>query len=122
MPLTWKVDAQPGVFCVHLAGPLTLGPQLHRFSREMTTLLSTSHNAGLLFDMAQVAEIDSAGLGELVILYTTAGQNSLALCLVAPAPRVMRLLEITQLSQLFPQFAEHAAASQWIRKHIGTVH
>jgi anti-anti-sigma factor len=117
--LTWTIDTERGVSVVHLAGRLTLGPQLQRFSREMTALLCGNTPAGLLLDMAGVAEIDSAGLGELVVLYTTAGQNSCALCLVAPAHRVTKLLEITQLSQLFPQFPETSAGLSWLRKHFG---
>jgi anti-anti-sigma factor len=121
MSLTWTVDPEQPPAYVHVSGSLTLGPQLHRFSREMTALLSGNVNRGLLLDLTATAEIDSAGLGELVILYTTAGQAGCPLCLVAPGRRVSKLLDITRLRQLFPQFGDKAVALAWVRQQTDAI-
>jgi anti-anti-sigma factor len=108
MSLTWTVDLHADCAEVRLAGRLTLGPQLNRLSRELATLLAAKQQPALVLDLAHATEIDSAGLGELVILYTTAGQQDCFLCLVAPGPRVTKLLEIARLAQLFPRYANLA--------------
>jgi anti-anti-sigma factor len=112
MPLTWTVDPGPRHTVVHLNGGLTLGPHLNRFSREVSALLSKP----VILDLSQVHEIDSAGLGELVILYTAARHSNGSISLAAPGPRVTRLLQITRLASLFPQFETVAAASHAAEK------
>lgn len=99
-------------------GRLTLGPQLARFSRTFTALLTTRRVSGLVLDLAGILEIDSAGLGELVILYTACGDAGSRLCLVHPAARVMKLLETTRLSGLFPRFRDEVSAAEWIRSRV----
>ena len=115
MPLTWFIDGKACPARMRIDGRLTLGPLLRQFGREAAALIALNHDKGILIDMRGVTEIDSAGLGELVILYTAAAQEGGGLCLLAPGERVVRLLEITRLSGLFPQFAEEASALAWIR-------
>jgi anti-sigma B factor antagonist len=108
MPLTWTIETLPLHTVVQVDGGLTLGPNLNRFSREVSALLSQP----VILDLAHVDEIDSAGLGELVILYTAARQSNSSVSLAAAGPRVTRLLNITRLASLFPQFKTIAEASQ----------
>ncbi|MBY0503960.1 MAG: STAS domain-containing protein [Bryobacteraceae bacterium] len=61
-------------------------------------------------DVAAVGDVDSAGLGELVVLYTTAGQHNSRLCLVGASARFVHLLETTRLSGILPVFADEDAA------------
>ena len=72
--------------------------------------------SAVLLDCGEVEEVDSAGLGELVILYTAAGQHHCRLVLVSPSLRLRRLLETTRLSGLLPQFADVQAAQAWIQR------
>ncbi len=102
----------PAIIC--LDGDLTLGPQLSDFGRQASQLLATRRLSGLLLQMAGIDQIDSAGLGELVILFTTATQQGTQFCVTEPTPRLIRLLETTKLSGLFPLFADTAAAQRWI--------
>ena len=62
--------------------------------------------------LAAAHEIDSAGRGELVLLYTTASQYHCRLCLVRPTPRIARMLETTKLDGILPHFDDPLAA--WI--------
>ena len=55
-------------------------------------------------------EVDSAGLGELVILHTVAGQHGCRIALVRPSLRFRRLLETTKLIGLLPPFDDAEAA------------
>jgi len=85
---------------IRLRGRLTLEPRLVEFGRHVGELLASEKPAGVLLDVSGLVEIDSAGLGELVILYTTAGQHGSRLCLVDPTARTVRLLEATRLSEI----------------------
>lgn len=113
MAFHFTVERPKGHIVVRLSGRLTLGPQLLDFGRRVTDLLG-SVKSGVLLDVRAVDDIDSAGLGELVILYTTAGQYDCLLCLVGASPRFVQLLETTRLSGILPHFADEEAARSWI--------
>lgn len=98
-----------------MSGRLTLGPQLLEFGKQIANLLNTPQaGSGLLLDMREITDIDSAGLGELVILYTTAGHHHRRLCLAGLSARLIHLLETTRLSGILPHFADNKAAQAWI--------
>jgi anti-anti-sigma factor len=46
--------------------------------------------------------IDSAGLGELVVLYVWAQAKGNSIKLAAPGKRIRELLELTNLASVFP--------------------
>lgn len=112
---TIEQPSHPGAsLSIRLSGRLTLGPQLPVFGRRVADLLSAQRPPGLLLKMSEVEDVDSAGLGELVVLYTIAGHSGCRLCLVGPSLRVLRLLETTKLSGILPHFDDALAASAWI--------
>lgn len=110
----FTLDEQQDPLSVRLAGRLTLGPQLVSFGRRIAETLAKSSALGMLLDVAEVEEIDSAGLGELVILYTTASQHGCRLCLVRPTPRIVQLLETTKLAGILPCFDDRSTAVAWV--------
>jgi anti-sigma B factor antagonist len=99
---------------IRMSGRLTLGPHLLDFGRRIAELLSSHTGPGVLLDVAGINDVDSAGLGELVILYTTAGQHDCRLGLVGASARLVQLLETTRLSGILPHFADEEAAKSWI--------
>lgn len=116
-----KSAGKPGV--VHVTGSLTLGPRLLEFGKRIGEHLSSGSEPGVILDLGGVHDIDSAGLGELVILYTTAGQHGRRLCLANPSPRIVQLLKITRLSGILPHFAGEGQAEAWLTEtgeHLGT--
>ncbi len=115
MALAWSIVTAEHLLRIRLSGRLTLGPQLLKFSREVESCLSTHGGQCVLLDMEEVVEIDSSGLGELVIIYTLASQGGNSLGLLRLKERVGRLLEITKLSGLLPQFKFETEALEWIR-------
>jgi anti-anti-sigma factor len=99
---------------IRLSGRMTLGPQLIDFSRRVADILASRRSGGVSLDVSAVDDLDSAGLGELVVLYTTAGQNGCRVCLVNPTPRIVRLLETTKLSGILPYFPNAGEAAAWL--------
>jgi anti-anti-sigma factor len=121
MALEFPLEQKQDHVVVRLSGGLTLGPQLKQFARRMALVFASPNPGGVLLDMRGVDQIDSAGLGELVILYTSAGEAGCHLCLVAPTGQVLRLLATTMLSNLFPTFTDDESARTWIRSMPGRV-
>lgn len=114
MGLEFTLETRDEVGIARLSGSLTLGPQLARFARHISTFIAARNLTGLVLDMAGIEMIDSAGLGELVILYTSCGQSGCRLCLLAARAQVRNLLQITRLSDLFPQFEDELSARDWV--------
>lgn len=114
MAMTFTCDEQGGILGIRLTGRLTLGPQLLDFGRKAAETIGRRPAKGVILDVAGIEEIDSAGLGELVILYTTASQHGCRLCLVQPTPKILQLLETTKLSGILPCYPDHTAAIAWL--------
>jgi len=115
MALEFSFDQRQDLVLVRLIGGLTLGPQLTQFARRMTALFASQNMRGVLLDLRGVDQIDSAGLGELVILYTSSGEAGCHLCLVQPTDHILKLLETTRLANLFPKFSDEHSAGMWVR-------
>jgi anti-sigma B factor antagonist len=101
-------DGQP--LLVRLSGRMTLGPHLLEFSRSVISALSSVRARAVLLEVSQVEEIDSSGLGELVILYSAAGQQHCRIGLLNPPPQIVRLLERTRLRAILPDFRDLESA------------
>ncbi len=101
---------------VFLSGGLTLGPQLRQFNRQMEGLFSGGAPRAIFLDFANVRMIDSAGLGELVILYTSAGQHNCRVCLLQAPSSVVRLLEVTRLDGILRNFTDAESAGEWLER------
>ena len=103
-----------GPVSIRLSGRMTLGPHLLEFGRRVGSLPLPRGSQALLLDMSAVEDLDSAGLGELVILYTTVGAKGGRLGLVNPSPRIVHLLETTRLAGILAHFDSTAAAAAWL--------
>lgn len=103
-------SAASGPVDVTLNGDLTLGPHLRRFAAQVAECMAARRPPAVLLDLTALGNVDSAGLGELVILYTTGQQHGCRLALVNPPARVRQLLQTTRLSGLLPCYAGREAA------------
>ena len=117
MSLRISIDESREIPLIHLEGSLTLGPQLAEFSKRLHALLRSPGIDALLLEFTGVSEVDSAGLGELVILYTSATEQNCRLCLVNVPSRVVRLLEMTKLIGILPCFGSVESARQSLQSH-----
>lgn len=64
----------------------------------------------ILLDLAQVAYVDSAGLGQLVQVYTTSRNSGAAMKLVGVTKRLNDLLVVTKLVTVFDSYDTQDAA------------
>lgn len=80
-----------------------------QFRNKISTLINAgAHN--LIINMAQVAYMDSSGLGELVACYRAMKSLCGRMTLVELNQRLMHLLAITKLDVLFEIFPSDSAA------------
>ena len=87
-----------------------LGPALTVFNKEIRAALDTPVPSLLVLNLEKVQRIDSAGLGELILLHTLASARSTKIALVAAPPRVLDLLAVTRVDGIFPCFPDERAA------------
>jgi anti-sigma B factor antagonist len=92
-----------GVTIVDVAGRYTLGGGTITFSDTVRQLVADGHKR-LLLNLADLAYIDSSGLGEMVASLTVAAKQGGSLKLLGPSPRVSALLQITRVDKLFEIF------------------
>src|ERR1700736_4185961 len=95
---------------VQVQGKLTLGPTLRRIKPRIDELLASKPTTGLVMSLAGVSAMDSAGLGELVTIHSSAARRGVRMVLANVSPSIQQLLAITRLDGILPAYAGEAAA------------
>jgi anti-sigma B factor antagonist len=96
MALTATVRTFEDISIVDLNGKLTLGENTAYLREEVQSLVFQG-TKNIILNLASVTYVDSAGLGELVGLYTTAANLGSCLKLLNLLHRMRNLMEITKL-------------------------
>ncbi len=109
MTFTQRPGSRDGIEILSLSGPFTLGNmfQLQRALQEIRPQY-------LIFDIAQVPYMDSAGLGLLVNAYVAAQKHSRKVVIAGATQRIMALFELTKVDSLlkvYPTVEDAEAAS-----------
>lgn len=101
---------EPDITLVELTGKLALG----RESQRIETLVEEFSKKGTLrviFDMAKVDYIDSAGIGMIALASGKLKEAGGRLVVVAPEGRVLHLLKMTQVTAIVTVCATVAEAA-----------
>jgi anti-anti-sigma factor len=101
---------------LELSGPLTLSPTLSSLREAAKRVLGTPEVLGLILHVSGVTTADSAGLGELTVVYTFASQRACPLRLVGATPNLRRILEMTRLEDLFQPVDSVVIAKKQMRQ------
>jgi anti-sigma B factor antagonist len=94
-----------------LSGRITLGEPSARLRETLRELLGQGQKK-ILLNLAEVAYIDSSGLGELVSGYTAVKNQGGQLKLLNLTKKVNDLLQVTRLYTVFEVHDSEAAAIQ----------
>lgn len=86
-----------------LEGPIQIGESAQKFYDLLNQVLDAGVTC-ILLDFQGVHYIDSTGLGELVGFLERLRDTSARLALVRPRDRILNLLRVTGLHQVFPIF------------------
>ena len=98
------------VVVVDVSGKITLGDGGDAILKDKLRSLVQQGQKKLLLNLADVAYVDSAGLGAIVQSYTTVTNQGGALKLVNTTKRINDLLAITKLLTVFDTFDNEAEA------------
>lgn len=117
MPLTVKSRVEDGFGILELSGPLKLGPSLVALRNTARQLLGGAGAlSGVILRVAEITQADSAGLGELTVVYTMATKRGCPIRLVDASPNLLKMLEVTHLDGLLPATSDIAAAKAEMKK------
>jgi anti-sigma B factor antagonist len=102
---------EPDITVFEMRGRLTLGDRLTEIEDSIKTDLQTGCRK-LVLDMGGLEFIDSAGLGMLVMCAGAMQENGGRMCVVTANPRILHLLEVTQLEGMVGLHADAESACQ----------
>lgn len=91
---------QPGQVVLAISGDLDLA-SADELLRHAADALKRTDLQTLVLDLSEVTFIDSTGISALVAIRNNAASQTVTLVLRRPAPRVRRLIEITNLDTVF---------------------
>ena len=98
------------VVVVDVSGKITLGDGGDAMLKDKLRSLVQQGKKKILLNLADVAYVDSAGLGAIVQSYTTVTNQGGGLKLVNTTKRIQDLLAITKLLTVFDTFDSEAEA------------
>lgn len=101
---------------LELSGSLTLSPALVHLREAARKVFGGPKPSGLILQVSGVTTADSAGLGELTIVYTFATQRACPLRLVGASPALRKMLEMTRLEDLFQPVDSILVAKKQMRQ------
>jgi len=91
------------VTVLDLSGRITMGEDGNLLKDKLQSLLHQGKK-NILFNLAQVSYVDSAGVGAIVSAYTTVTREGGALKLANVTKKLQDLLSITKLLTVFETF------------------
>lgn len=93
-------EIRPGVSLIHLAGKLIMGPE----AASLELLVNARLDAGarhIVFDMGEVKQIDSTGIGRFISTYGRLMQVKGTLGIAAASKVVRQSFRVTRLDTVF---------------------
>jgi len=112
--LSFEAHQYTGAVVLHCQGRLIFRNEAHALSETVNEILPTVRR--MVIDLAGVGSVDSAGLGELVMLHMWAEAAGYTLKFASPNRSVRQLLELTNLISVFdlyPSVPEAMAAMHY---------
>ena len=111
-PLTISVRVEDSFAILDLSGGLTLSPSLSTLREVARNALQRNKIDGIILCVSQITATDSAGIGELTIVYTISMKRSCPIVLVGVSPSLGKMLELTRLDGILPSAGDIASAKR----------
>ena len=97
------------VIIIDIEGKILLGEGDVEIKQAVDDLLKKGEK-NILMNLAKVPYIDSAGLGEIIRCFTALRRNGGSFKLLSPNPRIIDLLGITNLLNVFDWYDDESSA------------
>ena len=98
LKLSLETHNRGDVVIVHCQGRIVYRDEAAALSQVVGEVLQQAR--GVVLDLTDVSSVDSAGIGELVLLQTWAQEKNVSLKCAGPNPLVRTLLELTNLDSV----------------------
>ncbi len=108
MALTYQTRTVGDVTVVSCQGPIVFGPEATELHLRVKLLFAQSST--IVLDLAGVPSVDSAGIGTLFGIYSSALNAKVSIKLAGLTPGVKQVLQLTRLLNLVPQYDNVLAA------------
>jgi anti-sigma B factor antagonist len=105
-----------GIAILEVHGDITLGPSSRGLQSRSRRVLNEPGCGGLILNLADVSSLDSAGIGGLVSIHSSAARRGLRVVVVRPSERVKEVLAITRVDELFSFAGDERSAILDLRK------
>ncbi len=115
MPLTIETRIEEGFAIFDLKGQLTLGPTLVSLRHAAKDVLAETSVNGIILRVGAVTNADSAGLGELTIVYAAASKRGCPIRLVDVNPNLHKMLMVTHLNAVLMSAEDLAQAKKQMK-------
>jgi anti-sigma B factor antagonist len=97
------------VIIIDVEGKILLGEGDNEIKQTVDDFLKQGHKK-ILLNLAKVPYLDSTGLGEIIRCFTTLRKNGGDFKLLSPNKRIMDLLSITKLLDVFDSYDNESSA------------
>jgi anti-sigma B factor antagonist len=109
MALTMTTRALEQATIVDLSGRIVFGDEANLLRERVKKIINEQHRPVVL-NLRNVSYIDSAGVGTLVGLFTSAHSAGCELRLACPSPKVEHVLKITKLLPILGAYPDESSA------------
>jgi len=109
MKLSTRVIKDKDIVVIDVDGKVVLGDGDVEIKQAVDALLQQGKTK-IILNLAKVPYLDSAGLGEIIRCFTALRRCGGSLKLLAPNPRIVDLLNITKLLNVFDSYDNEATA------------
>jgi anti-sigma B factor antagonist len=109
MKLSVRKIKDKDIVVIDVDGKVVLGDGDVEIKQAVDALLQKG-DTKILLNLAKVPYLDSAGLGEIIRCFTALRRSGGSLKLLAPNPRIIDLLNITKLLNVFDSYDNEATA------------
>lgn len=108
-----------GMVLLSVEGIIKLGQSAEFLVQSLERTLEKDEGHVLL-DLSKINYIDSTGIGELVGYLSRFAERKRKLILVSPSDRIVKLLKVAQIDELFPTYSdlESALATEGERSQL----
>ena len=115
MPLIIESQVEQDIAILRLEGSLTLGPSLVSLRNRARDILATPDLLGVILDVSLVNSVDSSGLGELTIVYSSTNRHNCGMRLVRVSPALHKMLQMTHLDAVLSASPDIDSAKKELR-------
>jgi anti-sigma B factor antagonist len=99
-----------GILILRLEGYLSLGPAVNALTEAAGEALAENPVPAIVVNLSKVERIDSAGLGELLIISTRAAEKHAAMVVCCASQRVRDLLRVTRMDSMLAVYSDELQA------------